>query len=51
MLQFERRTTIQRSDFELAGNSMEFNTSRRTLVGDVKVIVHGRSHFGRPEGE
>jgi len=53
MLSSKERTTVKRSDFELAGNSMEFNTTTHegTLVGDVKMVVHGRSHFGRPEGE
>ena len=53
VLSSQERTTVKRADFELTGNSMEFNTSTRegTLVGDVKMIVHGRSHFGQPEGE
>ena len=53
VLSSQERTTVKRADFELTGNSMEFNTSTHegTLIGDVKMVVHGRSHFGRPEGE
>jgi len=53
VLSSKERTTVKRTDFELTGNSMEFNTSTRegTLVGDVKMKVFGRSHFGQPEAE
>ena len=53
VLSSKEKTLVKRSDFELTGNSMQFNTSTRegTLVGDVKMVVHGRSHFERPESE
>jgi hypothetical protein len=53
VLSSHERTTVKRTDFELTGNSMEFNTSTHegTLVGDVKMRVFGRSHFGQPDGE
>ncbi len=53
VLSSRERTTVTRADFQLTGNSMEFNTSTRegTLVGDVRMMLYGRSHLERPEGE
>jgi hypothetical protein len=53
VLSSQERTTVKRADFDLAGDSMEFNTSTRagTLVGNVTMVVKGRSHFGQPAGE
>ncbi len=52
VLSSRERTTVRRADFQLSGNSMEFNTATRqgTLVGDVKMTLNGKS-LVRPEGE
>jgi hypothetical protein len=53
VLSSQQRTTVKRADFQITGNTMEFNTSTRegTLAGDVKMVLNGRSHLQRPESE
>jgi hypothetical protein len=46
-----RRTEIKRNDFEIAGDSMQFNTSTHqgTLVGNVHMTIFNQSHLtGNP---
>jgi hypothetical protein len=47
MLSSKTRTTIQRSDFNIAGDSVEFDTNNRTghLVGNVKMVITDKSHL------
>ena len=47
MLSSKTRTTIQRSDFNIAGESVEFDTNNRTghLVGNVKMVITDNSRF------
>ena len=41
------RTTIQRADFNIAGDSVEFDTNTRTgkLVGNVKMVITSQSQW------
>src|SRR2546423_7634639 len=43
----KERTTIQRSDFNIAGDSVEFDTNSKTgrLVGNVKMVITDKSHL------
>jgi hypothetical protein len=45
ILSSQERTTIQRSDFNIAGDSVQFDTSSRTgrLVGNVKMVITDKS--------
>jgi hypothetical protein len=47
ILSSQDRTTIQRSDFNIAGDSVEFDTNARTgrLVGNVKMVITDKSHL------
>jgi hypothetical protein len=47
MLSSKARTTIQRADFKIAGDSVEFDTNRKTgrLVGNVKMVITDKSHL------
>lgn len=47
MLSSKTRTTIQRSDFNIAGDSVEFDTNNRTgrLIGNVKMVITDKSRF------
>ena len=40
------RTTVKRADFEVAGDTMQFEmlTRKGTLTGNVKMVVHGKTH-------
>src|SRR5947208_16800255 len=46
VLSSQERTTIQRSDFNIAGDSGYFDTNTRTgrLIGKVKMVITERSH-------
>jgi hypothetical protein len=47
----KERTTIKRADFNIAGDSVEFdtNTSTGRLIGHVKMVITDQSHFtGKP---
>jgi hypothetical protein len=47
ILTSKERTTIQRSDFNIAGDSVEFDTNSKTgrLVGNVKMVITDKSHL------
>jgi len=47
VLSSQERTTIQRSDFNIAGDSVQFDTKSRTgrLVGNVKMVITDKSHL------
>src|SRR4029453_5099795 len=47
ILTSKARTTIQRADFNIAGDSVEFDTNNRTgrLVGNVKMVITDKSHL------
>src|SRR6266403_5468115 len=43
----QERTTIQRADFNIAGDSVQFDTNSRTgrLIGNVKMVISDKSHL------
>lgn len=47
VLSSKERTTIKRSDFNIAGDSVQFDTNTRTgrLIGNVKMIITDKSHL------
>jgi len=47
VLSSQERTTIQRADFHIAGDSVQFDTNTRTgrLIGNVKMVITDRSHL------
>jgi hypothetical protein len=47
VLSSQERTTIQRSDFNIVGDSVLFDTKTRTgrLIGNVKMVITDRSHL------
>jgi len=47
ILSSKTRTTIQRSDFNIAGDSVEFDTNNKTgrLIGNVKMVITDKSHL------
>jgi hypothetical protein len=47
VLSSQERTTIQRSDFNIAGDSVQFDTNARTgrLIGNVKMVITDKSHL------
>jgi hypothetical protein len=47
ILSSQERTTIQRADFNIAGDSVEFDTNTKTgrLIGNVKMVITDRSHL------
>ena len=47
ILSSKTRTTIQRADFNIAGDSVEFDTNSRTgrLMGNVKMVITDKSHL------
>jgi hypothetical protein len=47
ILSSKARTTIQRSDFNIAGDSVEFDTNSRTgrLIGNVKMVITDKSRL------
>jgi len=47
ILSSKERTTIQRADFNIAGDSVEFDTSTRTgkLLGNVKMVITSQSQL------
>ena len=52
ILNSKARTTIQRSDFNIAGDSVEFDTNKRTgrLIGNVKMVITDKSRLaGKPD--
>jgi len=47
ILSSNARTTIQRADFNIAGDSVEFDTNSRTgrLIGNVKMVITDKSRL------
>src|SRR5438067_8469005 len=47
ILSSQERTTIQRADFNIAGDSVQFDTNTRTgrLIGNVKMVITGQSQL------
>ena len=47
VLSSQERTTIQRADFNIVGDSMYFHTNTRTgrLIGNVKMVITDQSHL------
>ena len=47
ILSSKERTTIQRADFNIAGDSVEFDTNTKTgrLIGNVKMVITDKSHL------
>ena len=47
VLSSQERTTIQRSDFNIAGDSVQFDTNSKTgrLIGNVKMVITDKSHL------
>ena len=47
ILSSQERTTIQRSDFNIVGDSVEFDTNSKTgrLIGNVKMVITDKSHL------
>jgi hypothetical protein len=47
ILSSKARTTIQRADFNIAGDSVQFDTNSRTgrLIGNVKMVITDKSHL------
>jgi len=47
ILSSKTRTTIQRADFNIAGDSVEFDTNSRTghLIGNVKMVITDTSRL------
>jgi len=47
VLSSRERTMIQRSDFNIAGDSVEFDTNSKTgrLIGNVKMVITDKSHL------
>ena len=47
ILSSQERTTIQRADFNIVGDSVQFDSDTRTgrLIGNVKMVITDRSHL------
>src|SRR6267142_91029 len=47
ILSSQERTTIQRADFNIVGDSVQFDTNTRTgrLIGNVKMVISSKSHL------
>lgn len=47
ILSSQERTTIKRSDFNIAGDSVQFDTNAKTgrLIGNVKMVITDKSHL------
>ncbi len=52
VLSSQERTTIQRADFNIAGDSVYFDTNTRTgrLIGNVKMVITDQSHLTAKPG-
>jgi hypothetical protein len=53
VLNSSERTTVKRSDFEITGDTMQFEmlTRKGTLDGNVKMVVRGKAPVSGNEGE
>jgi hypothetical protein len=47
ILSSQERTTIQRADFNIVGDSVQFDPGTKTgrLIGNVRMVITDRSHF------
>jgi hypothetical protein len=47
VLTSQERTTVKRADFNIVGDSVEFDTGTRTgrMVGNVKMVISDQSHL------
>jgi hypothetical protein len=47
ILSSKERTTIKRADFNIAGDSVQFDTNSKTgrLIGNVKMVITDKSHL------
>jgi hypothetical protein len=47
VLSSKERTTIQRADFNITGDSVQFDTNSKTgrLIGNVKMVISDKSHL------
>jgi len=47
ILSSQERTTIRRSDFNIVGDTVQFDTNARTgrLIGNVKMVITDKSHL------
>src|SRR4026209_1260190 len=52
ILSSQERTTIQRSDFNIVGDSVQFDTNSKTgrLIGNVKMVITDKSHLTAKPG-
>lgn len=52
ILSSKARTTIVRADFNIAGDSVQFDTNSRTgrLIGNVKMVITDKSHLTAKPG-
>jgi hypothetical protein len=52
ILSSHERTTIQRSDFNIVGDSVQFDTNSKTgrLIGNVKMVITDKSHLTAKPG-
>ena len=53
VLSSKQRTTIKRADFNIVGDSVQFDTNARTgkMVGNVKMVITNQSHLMGKPGE
>src|SRR5438128_9123007 len=54
ILSSKERTTVRRADFNIVGDSVQFDTSTHTgkLIGNVKMVITDQSHLaGKPNDE
>ncbi len=53
VLSSQERTTVQRADFNIEGDSVQFDTNTRTgrLIGNVKMVITDRSHLSGKTNE
>ena len=53
VLKSKERTVVKRADFEIVGDTMEFEmlTRQGTLAGNVKMVVRGKARTPREEHE
>src|SRR4029077_19244455 len=52
ILSSKERTTIRRSDFNIVGDSVQFDTNSKTgrLIGNVKMVISDKSHLTAKPG-
>jgi lipopolysaccharide assembly outer membrane protein LptD (OstA) len=53
ILSSKERTTVTRADFNIVGDSVEFDTNTRTgkLTGNVKMVITDQARFKPKAGE